>query len=269
MSNRLRLYEGIAEDAEDEAVEVDAPSCWNDLRIGARIVWSPDGRPIRRIAPRSRKPVGMYTSRKAGRLLAHESRGHGHVGGEKLAIMRREIDPSFDDLRTQHVRFDMVLGGRQRHSFPDLLLLRHDGVIVVEEVKHDARWKADPDYSAVVDAIRGICDEIGWLHTVSTAKDVAPSPTVRDSIVRIQSQRFCAYEKQHLNAVLLALAAGKTATMRDLKQVVGGMPGAQNIVMAMMCHGHIRIPLDRRPDDDRTTIELAGHRFAHRAGDGR
>jgi hypothetical protein len=77
VTGMLRLY---VEKGISELVETSEAS-WQDLRIGARIVWTPDGKPIRDIAPRSKTPVGKYNSRKAGRFLAHRSRGHGFVGG--------------------------------------------------------------------------------------------------------------------------------------------------------------------------------------------
>ena len=189
-------------------------------------------------------------------MLAHESRGHGHTGGEKLAIMKNEIDPEIDDIRTQHIRFDLVIDGITRRHFPDILKLRHDGVISVEEVKNDSRWKSDEGYRRVVEIAGDICREIGWTYDISTKADIAPSPRVRDNILQIQAERYIMVGGAEIVAVLTALrSANGHATMGDLKAVLGGRPGVQAIVKGMMCRGYLRIPLDGRLED-RTAISL-------------
>ncbi|MBL7372868.1 hypothetical protein INQ23_26505, partial [Escherichia coli] len=92
-----------------------------DLQRSVRIAWTPNGDPVRQIAPRSRLSVGRYNSRKAGRMLPHQSRGHGRIGGEKLALMTCEIDPGILDFRSQHIRFDLLSGGAARSYFPDIV----------------------------------------------------------------------------------------------------------------------------------------------------
>jgi hypothetical protein len=247
MRNRLRFYLN----SEDGSSEDASPSCnWSKLAIGARIIWTPDGKPIREIAPRSKRPVGKYCSRKAGRLLAHLSRGHGYVGGEKLAIMREEINPETDDLRTHHIRFDLVIDGVPQSFIPALILLRHDGAILVRDVKRD-HTRLDPGFTRRrSNLVRDICSEIGWTYEDWGADEIASTERIRLSTVEIQAERFVAYEVVHLLAALALLRTrGGVASLLDLKNVIGGGAEAEARIKAMMCHGHLAFPLDSTVND--------------------
>ncbi len=67
-------------------------------------------------------------------MLPHQSRGHGRIGGEKLALVTCEIDPGILDFRSQHIRFDLAV----RRCGPQLLprhrrpLTRDGDILVVE-----------------------------------------------------------------------------------------------------------------------------------------
>lgn len=185
---RIKMFSGLEISGSDKPLNKE-PS-WGDLQAGARIVYTADGKPVRPIAPRSRLPVGRYNSRKAGRALHHQSRGEGHVGGEKLALMINEIDPAVVDFRSQHIRFDLLLGGAMRSYFPDIVSLMHDGTIKVIEVKQDTRALADSDYGAKIEAVRSVCSDLGWLFEIWTARDMAPCSRTRDNIRQIQMERF-------------------------------------------------------------------------------
>lgn len=229
-------------------------ACWHELRIGARIVWTPDGRPIRDVAPRSKTPVGKYNSRKAGRFLAHRSRGHGFVGGEKLAIMRHEIDPRVSDLRTYHIRFDLVVGGRARSYVPPLLVSTVDGAI---EVQHVAGRPLREDERSMMTAVANVCSEIGWRFALLKDHDVAPTDRVRDNIIAIQAERYANVQTSDLIAVVTSLhEAGGAAALGRLVACIGEHRPSRPIIKALMCHGHLTLPLDQRIDD-RTIVTAA------------
>lgn len=237
----LRLFSGI--ELAGSAERIDKEPRWADLQRSVRVVWTPNGDPVRQIAPRSRLPVGRYNSRKAGRMLPHQSRGHGPVGGEKLALMRCEVDPAVIDFRSQHIRFDLLAGGT-RSYFPDIVTLLHDGTVLVVEVKKNARWRSDPDYRDKIDTVRDVCADLGWAFEVWTDADIAPTARVRDNIVQVQMQRFIGIDDVQVLLVIRAMQANRgRLTIGQIKQVLGGMPGAGDLVRGLMCRGVLQLPL--------------------------
>lgn len=243
---RLQLYSSLEAAKQEERID-NLEAHWCDLSQGTRIVWTADGQPVRHIAPRSRLPVGRYNSRKAGRSLHHQSRGHGWVGGEKLALMICEINPAVVDFRSQHIRFDLTIDGKPRAYFPDIVALMHDGTIAVVEVKKDDRWQSDPDYRFKIDVVRAICADLGWRFEVWTQASMAPSARVRENIAQIQMQRFISIDA--LQGLLIeqafAEAEGELRIGR-ISEVLGGIAGASDIARGLMCHGMLALPLDER-----------------------
>lgn len=250
MAGQLQVFAGFESSSEDKCID----GCrWTQIQSGARIVWNEDGKPMRLIAPRSKRPVGKYNSRKAGRFLAHESRGHGLVGGEKLGLMICEIDPHVDDVRSQHLRFDLIIDGTLHEYYPDMVRLMHDGTVEVVEVKKDDLWKRDRDYRMKIEAARALCRELGMRFTVWTHRLMVPIDRVRENIVRIQMDRRARVDDaQIILATAHLRSRGGEATMGDLKDVldVGCRFTAEAAVRAMMCRGHLVIALDQRHDDD-------------------
>ncbi len=233
---------------------------WNDLRSGTRIVLAVDGQPVRLLAPRSRLPIGRYNSRKAGRMLHHQSRGHGCVGGEKLALMKCEIDPAIADFRSQHMRFDLPIDGTTQAYFPDVVALRHDGTIVVIEVKKDGRWQSDLVYRAKLEAVRDVCAELGWRFEVWTQSAMAPSPRVRDNIVQIQMQRFVQIDEIQTIAVRRAFGRNDgQLTVGQLRHTLGGLLGAGDLVRGLMCRGVLKLPLEEQIRDVTVTTLFTAH----------
>lgn len=254
---RLELYRDI--DLASAADRLDKNPCWADLQGGVRIVWTANGDPVRQILPRSRLPVGRYNSRKAGRMLHHQSRGHGYVGGEKLALMRCEINPAVADFRSQHIRFDLLVGGAAHTYFPHIIALFHDGTIIVVEVKKDGRWQSDPVYRAKIEAVREICSDLGWRFEIWTQKTMAPTSHDRDNIAQIQMQRFVRIDE--VQTLLVARAFQRNdgrIPVSEIKRTIGGMPGAGDLVRGLMCRGCLELPLGEVIQD--STIATAFNR---------
>ena len=240
---RLALYRGSDQRPRER---LDDEAHWVDLQGSARVVWTADDQPIRQIAPRSRLPVGRYNSRKAGRMLHHQSRGHGFVGGEKLALMKCEIDPEIADYRSQHVRFDVLLDGSFQSFFPDIVALRHDGTVQIIEVKKDSRWQRDPSYRSKLEVVRAVCRDIGWGFDVWTQSDIAPTSRVRDNISQIQMQRFISIGEVELLLVERALRkGGGSIAVGEVKETLDGARGAGDLVRGLMCRGILSLPLDQ------------------------
>lgn len=184
-------------------------------------------------------------------MLHHQSRGHGHVGGEKLALMINEIDPAVVDFRSQHLRFDLLLGGAMRSYFPDIVSLMHDGTIRVIEVKKDTRAFEDRAYNAKIEVVGSVCSDLGWLFEIWTARDMAPCSRARDNIRQIQMERFVSIDD--VQKLLVQRAFDKNQGCLDvgqIKRLLGGGPGAGSLVSGLMCHGLLVLPLSQRITDD-------------------
>lgn len=241
----MQLFRGVgAETSNDQPV---GEASWADLHARCRVVWTSSGEPVRQISPRSRLPVGRYNSRKAGRMLHHQSRGHGKVGGEKLALMICEIKPEVADFRSQHIRLDLLINGKVQAYFPDIAMLLHDGTIAVVEVKKDARWQSDLEYRAKLNAAESVCDELGWDFQVWTDSSMAPSTRVRENIAQIQMQRFLAIDDvQALIASRALRLSSGILTVKEIGHALGNLAGAGDFARGLMCRGVLSLPLDER-----------------------
>jgi hypothetical protein len=194
-------------------------------------------------------------------MLHHQSRGHGSVGGEKLALMICEIEPAVVDFRSQHIRFDLLLDGAPRAYFPDIITLMHDGSIVVVEVKKDGRWQSDVDYRNKIGTVRDLCTDLGWRFEVWTQTRMAPCSRVRDNIAQIQMQRFIGIDEVQSSMVERALEAnGGALSVGRIKRTLGGVLGAADFVRGLMCRGVLTLPLDELVCD--STIATAFTRCA-------
>jgi len=255
---RVRIFE-LEEDDRGCAVGEDFDGLrWAQIESGARVVWSADDAPMRALAPRSRRRVGKYNSIKAGRLLAHESRGSGYVGGEKLALMLCEINPQVVDMRTQHLRFDLLIGDAIHSYVPDIVMLMDDGSLVVVEVKKDDAWKSDEFYAEKIRLAALVCAEVGVEFEVWTDAKMVPTRRVRENVVAIQTARTVEYDEVDRLLVVRALNLnGGRASVKQLKAAIPAHPPhiAEAIIRAMMCRRVLVLPLDRPLGDD-TTVEL-------------
>lgn len=246
----LAVFEGVEPGSE---TQIEMVPGWDRLDGGIRVVWSHDGRPMRELPPRSRRPIGRYNSRKAGRALAHESRGDhtGKVAGEKLALMLCEIDPLTANIRTQHITFELHMGGNFVSYTPDIIRLMIDGSIGIVEAKADDRWKLNADYRCKIELVEQLCDEMGLGFVVWTNRMMAPTEIVRDNVVQIQMERYAAVETVHELLVRRALSLkGGAASFSHLRQVLDAGPSGGAFIRAMMCRGMLRLPLDERITDD-------------------
>lgn len=265
LGNMLTIFQGVDSDVgADAEAQIDMLPGWDHVDGGIRVVWSPDGRPMRELHPRSRRPIGRYNSRKAGRELAHESRAspNGKVGGEKLALMLCEIDPNTIDMRTQHITFELHMYGSLVAYTPDIVRLMADGSIGIVEAKADDRWKLDTEYRAKIELVAELCANIGVGFAVWTNRMMAPTERVRDNVIQIQMERYAGVETAHELLVHRELSlGGGTASFGDLRRVLGGGPSAGSFIRAMMCRGLLRLPLADRITDA-TTVTLVGNRQA-------
>lgn len=170
---------------------------WESLSATATLVATPDGRPIRTIITGRRHiTTGTYASRKAGRALPYESML------ERAFFMHSEVDTNVLDYRAQPFRFEFVIAGHKRTYIVDCVRLLGDGSVEVVEVKKDRRALLDPQYALKLEAVRLICERIGWRFRV-VLKAALHEPAFRfANVEEIQSWRFTVFDRADEHRVL-------------------------------------------------------------------
>lgn len=247
----------------DEALQ--AATCqenalsWEQLSATATLVTTKDGSPLRTIITgRRRITTGTYASRKAGRSLPYESMN------ERAFFMHSEVDANVVDYRAQPFRFEFVMEGRRRAYIVDCIRLLADGTIEIVEVKHDQRALQDPDYAEKLEAVRLICEQIGWRFRIVMKSALLEPEFAFRNVLEVQSWRFTAFDRadEFLATGLLrqssmmlddlASALGRRTT-GDLSNASRALGKAK--LMAMMVKRAVRIDLSK-PIDSETRIEL-------------
>lgn len=207
----------------------------------ARLVITPDGRPIRTIITGRRRIVtGSYPSRKAGRSFPHEGMN------EQAFFMHSEVDTRVVDYRAQPFRFEFVLDGAKRIYIADCVRLLEDGVIEVVEVKGDPRALEEPDYAEKLNCVVDICGKLGWRFRAVT-RDQLLLPKLRfANIVEVQSRRNVKFDQIHgYRAFDLLMRAGGTVALGELASCLGEPCRGMAIAKAMMVGRLIDIDLSR------------------------
>ncbi|MFN6980318.1 MAG: TnsA endonuclease N-terminal domain-containing protein [Brevundimonas sp.] len=205
---------------------------WESLSATATLVTTPDGSPIRSIITgRRHVTTGSYASRKAGRGLPYESMP------ERALFMQSEVDTDVVDYRAQPFRFESVVDGKKRIYIADCVRLLSDGSIEVVEVKHDIGGLRDPDYAGKLQAVRLICERVGWRFRVMLQKPLRTSRGFED-IVDIQSWRFTDVSQSDIFCVASALDRNPMA-LGDLVDVLSqilplGEGAARAVAMAKL-----------------------------------
>lgn len=200
---------------------------WENLSATATLVLTKDGAPIRSIITGRRHiTTGCYASRKAGRGLPYESMA------ERALFMQSEVDPDVVDYRAQPFRFEFVIDGQKRSYIVDCVRLMGDGTIEVVEVKHDARSLQDPDYIAKLQAVRLICERVGWRFRVVLQKALRTSCAF-DDIVDIQSWRFTGFGQTDVFCVGTAIDQGITS-LGDLAEALSRLASPDDPHKAMV-----------------------------------
>lgn len=212
---------------------------WEALNAAARIVFTPDDRPIRTIVTGRRRIVtGFYNSRKTGRRHPFESMN------EQAFCMLNEVDTRVVDYRAQPFRFEFVLDGAKRIYIPDCARLLDDGTIEIVEVKADRKALSEPDYADKLLAVDEICRRQGWLFRFVTRSQIV-EPTARfKNIDEVQSRRMVAFDASHTYVVADHLDQHEgSAPLGRLAEALGDRRVGSAIVKAMMVARHVNIDL--------------------------
>ncbi|MFZ4165506.1 TnsA endonuclease N-terminal domain-containing protein [Brevundimonas sp. NPDC058933] len=130
--------------------------------------------------------------------------------------MHCEVDTEVVDYRAQMFRLEFVLDGRKRTYIVDCVRLLASGVIELVEIKNDRRALKDPDYSLKLDAVRTVCDRIGWRLRVIFKSTLFGPPHIYRNISDVQSWRLTEYGKADVFEVARRLQGGVSLTLAEL-----------------------------------------------------
>lgn len=212
---------------------------WEAINAMARIVFTPDDRPIRTIVTGRRRIVtGFYNSRKTGRRHPFESMY------EQAFCKLSEVDTRVIDYRAQPFRFEFVLDGAKRIYIPDCARLLDDGQIEIIEVKSDRRALSEPDYADKLLAVDEICRRQGWTFKFITRSQIV-EPAIRyRNIDEVQSRRMVSFDASHTYVVgdLLERHVG-CAPLGALAEALGDRRIGSAILKAMMVARQVNIDL--------------------------
>lgn len=218
------------------------PKGWAAMSAIARIVVTPDGRPIRTIITGRRRVVtGVYISRKARRGLVHESMN------ERAFFIHSEVDTAVVDYMCQPFRFEFVLEGAARTYIADCVRQRADGSLEVVEIKHDHRALRDPDYAQKLDAVGQVCRLLGWSFRVAYGEPLRARTRRNLNVEAVQLSRFAKYGAPEVFAAIeLCERAGGAIALGLLAEGLAERRLGMAQACAMMVGRVLTIDLDAR-----------------------
>lgn len=240
------------------------PLTWEALESAARIVLTPDGRPIRTIITGHKHIVtGSYASRKAGRAFPHEGMN------EQSFFMHSEVDPRVVSYRAQPFRVEVVINSEKRVYIADCARLLQNGRIEVVEVKNDQRSLRDIDYASKLEAVKEACFRLGWAFRVVTRWDLENPPIRWANIRAVQSRRMTRFEDDDVRKVLQGIDREGEATLADLADRLGDPRVGRAMIQAMMVGRIVVIDLDVPLGPESTVRRISGLTASPKAGGAR
>jgi len=238
----------------DVAFTTGDPLSWEDLSATATLVVTPAGVPIRTIITGRRViTTGTYASRKAGRALPYESMN------ERAFFMHSEADTNVVDYRAQPFRFEFVIDGRKRTYIVDCVRLLADGGLEIVEVKNDHRALKDPDYRLKLQAVRLICDRVGWRFRVVMKSALFEPAETYQAILDIQSWAFTEFTSADVFRVVDELERQGKRSLVELATCLGERPIGIAKLKAMVVGRIVRFDLSS-PLNNETSVELVDGR---------
>lgn len=227
-----------------------APLSWDNLSAAATLVVTPTGAPIRTIITgRRHVTTGVYVSRKAGRALPYESMN------ERAFFMHSEVDTEVVDYRAQPFRLEFVLDGRKRTYIVDCVRQLASGLVELVEIKNDRRALREPDYASKLEAVRTICDRVGWRFRVVFKSSLFEPAHVHRNICDVQSWRLTEYTKTDVFEVAEQLHRAGRMPLARLSGQMGDPVVAAAKLKAMMVGRVVRLDLSHPLNPD-TSVSL-------------
>lgn len=230
------------------------PLSWETLSASATLVTTPCGAPIRTIVTGRRViTTGVYASRKAGRPLPYESMN------ELAFFMHCEVDTEVVDYRAQPFRLEFVIDGRKRTYIVDCVRLMADGGIEVVEVKSDPRALQDTDYAKKLQAVRAICQQVGWCFRLVFMKALLKRTAFHRNVTNVQSRRMTDYTSADVFQVVEILGRSGDVALGELVQHLGVRALGLAKLQAMMVGRIVHIDL-AQPIGDASHVALVPNR---------
>lgn len=208
---------------------------WESLSATATMVLSKSGGSIRTIVTGRRIiTTGVYASRKTGCGHPYESML------EKAFFMLCEVDTDVVDYRAQPFRFEFVVDGIKRAYLPDAVTLRADGTVEVIEIKRDPGDLRDPEYRLKLQAVREICDRIGWRFRILFRTDLTEPSRFYRAVEDVQSWAFTKFSDAEVFEVVHRRACCPAGADRDPRRLPAdageaGPPAAAGRVELARC----------------------------------
>lgn len=232
------------------AQEGTGPLSWENLSASATLVVTPTGAPIRTIITgRRHVTTGVYVSRKAGRALPYESMN------ERAFFMHSEVDTEVVDYRAQPFRLEFILNGRKRAYIVDCVRLLADGLIELVEIKNDRRSLRDLDYASKLEAVRTICDRLGWRFRVVFKSSLFEPTHAYRNICDVQSWRLTEYTKTDVFEVAEQIHRAGPMPLARLSEHLGDPVVVVAKLKAMMVGRVVHLDLSRPLNSD-TSVSL-------------
>lgn len=228
---------------------------WESLSATATMVLSKSGGSIRTIVTGRRIiTTGVYASRKTGCGHPYES------PLEKAFFMLCEVDTDVVDYRAQPFRFEFVVDGVKRAYLPDAVTLRANGVVEVIEIKRDPADLKDPEYRLKLQAVREICDRIGWRFRIMFRKDLTEPSSFYRAVEDIQSWAFTDYSVADIFEVVHLLRVKEKLPLEQLADALGERPLGIAKLKAMMVGRIVRLDLSTIPNNSTSVTLVDGPR---------
>lgn len=198
--------------------------------------------PVRKVGSRRpRRPFGFVSSLKMGGRQIAESR----LELDNLRIL--EADPLVLAYYPQPTTMQLKTGDASRRYTPDVLVRRHDGSLVIEEVKF--REEADdPAMRGFHEQVARECQAKGYEFVVKTEDDIRGGPRLQNALLLL-SHRSTELSTDFLRCLAEALGERLAWTLEELRQALGlERWNCSSMLNAIRCgHAVIDIALPLEP----------------------
>ncbi|WP_409020094.1 TnsA endonuclease N-terminal domain-containing protein [Brevundimonas vesicularis] len=218
---------------------------WESLTAHATLVLPEYGSSIRTIVTGRRViTTGVYASRESGRAHPYESMN------ERAFFMHCEVDTDIVDYRAQPFRFEFVIDGTRRAYIADAVRLHSSGVVEVIEIKNDRRQLKDRDYLVKLQAVREVCDSLGWQFKIIFKHDLWEPKARFRNVEDIQSWAFTDYATNDVFKAVQYLSTHERASLGDVADRLGSRPTGIAKLKAMVVGRIVHLDLDSKLDAD-------------------
>lgn len=161
---------------------------------------------------------------------------HLESGPERDRATIHEIDPSVIYFQEQPFKFEYEMDGKIRCFFPDFIVHRDDGAIVVEEVKPASKVAENKQR---FDIERRAFEQMGWEFKVVTEAEMAQDSRLENSKKLLKYRRNI--NSTVLRELVLELLRKESQTGRELIRQISDL--SEKKLLTLQSHGFISADL--------------------------